>query len=71
MHQRYNRLAVISLATFPFGLVSVVTGIIAIRQIAKTQEKGKGLAIAGITLTLVTWSLGFAFAYVFWEGYEF
>ncbi|RFA08251.1 hypothetical protein B7R54_02685 [Subtercola boreus] len=48
---KYNVLAIVSLVTaFFVSLVAVITGHIALRQIKRTQEKGRGLAIAGLIL---------------------
>ncbi|RFA15730.1 hypothetical protein B7R21_03215 [Subtercola boreus] len=47
----YNVLAIVSLVTaFFVSLAAVVTGHIALRQIKRTQQKGRGLAIAGLIL---------------------
>lgn len=48
---KYNVLAIVSLITaFFFSLVAVITGHIALSQIKKTGEKGRGLAIAGLII---------------------
>lgn len=48
---RYNVLAIVSLvSSFFISLVAVITGHIALSQIARTGEKGRGLAIAGLVL---------------------
>ncbi|MCU1569638.1 MAG: hypothetical protein JWR33_379 [Naasia sp.] len=47
----YNVLAIISLVTaFFVSLAAIITGHIALGQIKKTGEKGRGLAIAGLIL---------------------
>ncbi|MDF2444595.1 MAG: hypothetical protein JWR01_2798 [Subtercola sp.] len=47
----YNVLAIVSLVTaFFVSLAAIITGHIALRQIKRTQEKGRGLAIAGLVL---------------------
>lgn len=49
--ERYNVLAIVSLVSaFVISLVAVITGHIALSQIKKTGEKGRGLAIAGLVL---------------------
>jgi hypothetical protein len=48
---RYNVLAIVSLVSaFFISFVAVITGHIALSQIKKTGEKGRGLAIAGLVL---------------------
>lgn len=51
---KMNTMAVLSLLSvfvlFPLGFV---LGIIALRQIKKTGESGKGIAIAGIVISLI------------------
>lgn len=49
--ERYNVLAIVSLiSAFFVSLAAVITGHIALSQIKKTGEKGRGLAIAGLVL---------------------
>ncbi len=49
--QKTNVLAIISLVSaFLISLVAIITGHIALKQIARTGENGKGLAIAGLVL---------------------
>jgi hypothetical protein len=48
---RYNVLAIVSLVSaFFLSLVAVITGHMALGQIKRTAEKGRGLAIAGLVL---------------------
>jgi hypothetical protein len=48
---RYNVLAIVSLiSAFFISLVAVITGHMALNQIKRTAEKGRGLAIAGLVL---------------------
>jgi hypothetical protein len=48
---RYNVLAIISLVSaFFVSLAAIICGHIALSQIKKTGEKGRGLAIAGLVL---------------------
>ena len=50
-----NGLAIASLVcSFFCGLLGIILGIVAISQINKTNEGGKGLAIAGIAIGAVT-----------------
>ena len=50
--EKYNALAIVSLVTgvLFISLVAIITGHIALSQINKSQEKGRGLAIAGLVL---------------------
>lgn len=50
-----NVLAIISFVTslVGFGLVGVVTGHISLSQIKRTQEQGRGLALAGVIVGYV------------------
>ncbi|MFO7690409.1 MAG: DUF4190 domain-containing protein [Cryobacterium sp.] len=48
---RYNVLAIVSfVSSFFIQLVAVITGHIALSQIKKTGEKGRGFAIAGLVI---------------------
>ncbi|GAA1001001.1 hypothetical protein GCM10009563_29470 [Subtercola frigoramans] len=50
-NQKYNVLAIVSLVSaFVLSLVAVITGHLALSQIKKTGEKGRGLALAGVIL---------------------
>lgn len=64
---KINGLAITSLVcSFFCGLLGIILGIIAIGQINKSNEGGKGLAIAGIVVgavsILFTWMIFFASA---------
>jgi hypothetical protein len=49
--EKYNVLSIVSLVSaFFVSLVAVITGHIALSQIKRTGEKGRGLAIAGLIL---------------------
>ena len=49
--EKYNVLAIVSLVlAFLISLGAVICGHIALSQIKKTGEKGRGLAIAGLVL---------------------
>jgi len=51
---RYNVLAIVGfILAFVFALAGLVVSIIALSQIKKTGEQGKGLAIAGIVIGFV------------------
>jgi len=48
---KFNVLAIVSLVSaFFISLVAIITGHIALSQIKKTGEKGRGLAIGGLVL---------------------
>ena len=53
---RTNALAIVSFVTsiIGFGLVGVITGHIALSQIKKTHEQGRGLALAGVIIGYVS-----------------
>ncbi|MBC7441837.1 MAG: DUF4190 domain-containing protein [Ramlibacter sp.] len=53
--QKYNVLAIISLVTalLSISLAAIITGHIALSQIGKTGDKGRGLAIAGLIIGYV------------------
>ena len=56
---RYNVLAIVSLVSaFFVSLAAVITGHIALGQIKRTGEKGRGLAIAGLVLGYAGMILG-------------
>ena len=67
---KLNTLSVVSLATSltGFGIVAgIITGHIAMAQIQKTHENGRGLAIAGLVIgyaSITIWVL----STVFWVG---
>lgn len=51
LEPKYNVLAIISLVSaFVISLAAIITGHIALSQIKKTGEKGRGLALAGVIL---------------------
>ena len=51
---KYNVLAIVSLVTaFFVSLAAIITGHIALNQIKRTGEQGRGLAIAGLVLGYV------------------
>ncbi|MBX0301037.1 DUF4190 domain-containing protein [Cryobacterium sp. 1639] len=67
---KYNVLAIISLVSaFFVSLAAIICGHIALNQIKKTGEKGRGLAIAGLVLGylgLITGIIVFAFLIIAW-----
>lgn len=53
-NMKTNTLAIVSfVSSFFISLVAVITGHIAVSQIKKTKEKGKGFAIAGLVIGYV------------------
>ena len=65
--EKYNVLAIVSLVAsiLMFQLVGVITGHIALSQIKKTGDKGRGLAIAGLIVGYVGIALGIIAAAIF------
>ncbi|MCS5732614.1 DUF4190 domain-containing protein [Herbiconiux daphne] len=61
--QKTNVLAIVSLvlSILSFNIIAVILGIIALSQIKKTGESGRGLAIAGIIIG----GIGFVFWIIF------
>ncbi|MET3172988.1 UNVERIFIED_ORG: hypothetical protein ABIB52_000816 [Arthrobacter sp. UYCu721] len=54
LEPKYNVLAIISLVTaFFISLAAIITGHLALSQIKKSGEKGRGLALAGVILGYV------------------
>jgi len=59
--QKTNTLAIVSLVTsFLCAPAGLITGIIALNQIGRTGEKGRGLAIAGIVISVLGFLLSMA-----------
>jgi peptidyl-prolyl cis-trans isomerase B (cyclophilin B) len=58
--QKTNVLAIVSLvlSILSFNIIAVILGFIALNQIKKTGEQGRGLAIAGIIIG--------AIGFIFW-----
>ena len=64
--ERWNVLAIISLVSaFFVSLAAVICGHIALSQIKRTGEKGRGLAIAGLVLGYLGLIAGLIFILVF------
>ena len=60
--QKTNVLAIISLVSaFFISLAAVITGHIALSQIKKTGEQGRGLAIAGLVIGYIGLVVGLIF----------
>ena len=63
--QKTNVLAIVSLvSSFFISLVGIITGHIALSQIKKTGEQGRGLAIAGLIIGYIGLVVGIIFAIV-------
>lgn len=72
--EKYNVLAIVSFVTgvLFISLVAIITGHLALSQINKTQEKGRGLAIAGLVLGYAGILLGIlVFFFVFVPFFAF
>ncbi|NQX29966.1 DUF4190 domain-containing protein [Microbacteriaceae bacterium VKM Ac-2854] len=53
--ERYNLLAIIGfIASFFVSVVGIILGFVALSQIKRTGERGRGLAIAGIIIGFVS-----------------
>lgn len=63
--QKTNVLAIVSLVSaFFISIVAIITGHIALSQIKKTGEQGRGLAIAGLIIGYVGLVIGIIVAIV-------
>ncbi|HEX6955514.1 MAG TPA: DUF4190 domain-containing protein [Agromyces sp.] len=63
--QKTNVLAIVSLvSSFFISIVGIITGHIALSQIKKTGEQGRGLAIAGLIIGYIGLVVGIIFAIV-------
>ena len=52
---RYNVLAIVGfILAFVFSLAGLIVSLIALSQIKKTGERGRGLAIAGVIISIVS-----------------
>lgn len=65
--EKYNVLSIISLVTGILGisLVAIITGHIGLSQIGRSQEKGRGFAIAGLILGYLGLLAGIAALFIF------
>ena len=64
--QKTNVLAIVSLvSSFFISIVGIITGHIALSQIKKTGEQGRGLAIAGLIIGYIGLVVGIILA-IFW-----
>lgn len=53
---RTNTLAIVSfVSSFVIAIAGIVTGHMALRQIRRSGEGGRGLAIAGLVISYVLW----------------
>ncbi|TFD75073.1 DUF4190 domain-containing protein [Cryobacterium sp. Sr8] len=73
--EKYNVLSIIAMVTGILGisLVAIITGHIGLSQIGRTQEKGRGFAIAGLILGYLGLLAGIAaviFFFVVMAAYE-
>jgi len=66
---QWNVLAIVSfVGSFVISLVGVVCGFLALRQIRRTGERGRGLATTGVVLGFVGLAVGVAMIAVFMVG---
>lgn len=56
VEQKWNVLAIVAfvISLLSFNVIAIVLGAIALNQIKKTGEKGRGLALAGIIIGAVS-----------------
>ncbi|MFB2554720.1 DUF4190 domain-containing protein [Herbiconiux liangxiaofengii] len=56
VEQKYNVLAIVAfvISLLSFNVIAIVLGAIALNQIKKTGEKGRGLALAGVIIGAVS-----------------
>jgi hypothetical protein len=68
--EKWNVLSVVALviSILGFNIIAVILGFIALNQVGKSGERGKGLANAAIIIGLVSIILGFIFGFVFLSG---
>lgn len=66
---RTNPLAVAAMVSsiLTFWIVGIVLGHIALRQIRRTGEGGRGMALAGVIVGYVGWALGLVLLVVFYQ----
>ncbi|MFE6254223.1 DUF4190 domain-containing protein [Agromyces sp. NPDC057865] len=65
--EKWNILSIVAfvIVFFGFSLISIILGFIALNQIKKTGERGRGLAIWAIVLGFVSIIIGIIFWIVF------
>ena len=62
--QNVNVMAIVSFVmAFLFNIVGLILGFVALKQIKSTGEKGRGLAISGIVISIVSILLSFLILY--------
>jgi peptidyl-prolyl cis-trans isomerase B (cyclophilin B) len=64
---RYNVLAIVGfILAFVFNIAGLVVSLIALSQVKKTGERGRGLALAGVIISIVSIIFGIIyFAVIF------
>ncbi|HVL61702.1 MAG TPA: DUF4190 domain-containing protein [Microbacterium sp.] len=67
---KWNVLSIVALviSILGFNIIAVILGFIALNQVGKSGERGKGLANAAIIIGLVSIILGFIFGFLFLSG---
>ena len=68
--EKWNVLSIVALviSLLGFNIIAVILGFIALNQVGKSGERGKGLANAAIIIGLVSIILGFIFGFLFLSG---
>ena len=67
---KWNVLSIVALviSILGFNIIAVILGFIALNQVGKSGERGKGLANAAIIIGLVSIILGFILGFFFLSG---
>jgi len=67
---KWNVLSIVALviSLLGFNIIAVILGFIALNQVGKSGERGKGLANAAIIIGLVSIILGFILGFFFLSG---
>ena len=68
--EKWNVLSIVAfvISLLGFNIIAVILGFIALNQVGKSGERGKGLANAAIIIGLVSIILGFIFGFLFLSG---
>ena len=68
--EKWNVLSIVALviSILGFNIIAVILGFIALNQVGKSGERGKGLANAAIIIGLVSIILGFIFGFLWFSG---
>jgi uncharacterized membrane protein YidH (DUF202 family) len=68
--EKWNVLSIIAfvISLLGFNIIAVILGYIALNQVNKSGERGKGLANAAMIIGLVSIILGFIAGFLFFSG---